>query len=628
MRRRAAKPINGRTPALGAMPALALLAAGGLLLVALGSNAARDGDGSTQPLFWIGLIAIYAPIAFRLLAAGARREERIGLVLTLGLALFLVKVLRAPLDYLRYDELGWWHATDAAAAGDAFAGNQIVISTEGFPGLSTLTAAVAELGGLSIFHAGLLVIGLARGALMLALFLFLERVTGSARAAGIGIAVYVCNPSFLYFDAQFGYESLALMVAAALLLAALRWSGRPQAPRLEEAPWLAGGIALLAALLVLTHHMTAVAMLGFFALWMAIDAVLRRRGRSDGDAETDADSLPLPGPALPAAALATLGALWFGLVAGGVTIEELGGVFSRAFHSVVDLFLGGGESKELFSGAGESEHPAARLVTFLSVLPVAALVVLGARKLYRDRVRDALWLALGGVAVLYPVSLGLRLTLAGSETSQRASEFVFVGVAFFAAIVVGGWAWPRLRARALAQALAISGLALIAFAGGFILGELKATRQPGPYLVGAEDRSISPEGLAAAHFAAENLAPDSRVFVDRTNATLLGSYGQVMPIFGKYNGISIPRIFTSERFDRADRRVVHGQSLEYLVVDRRLSRETPLIGYYIESDEPDAFRWLQPIDAAALAKFDRVGDINRIYSNGPIVIYDTTGLLR
>ena len=622
---RRAAPINVPRLALGAMPALALLAALGLLMVAIGDNAARDGDGSTQLLFWLGLATIYAPIAFRLLSAGASREERIALVLTLGLALFLVKVLCSPLEYLRFDELGWWHATDAAIGGDSFAANPTVVSTEGFPGLSTLTAAIAELGGLSIFHAGLIAIGLARGVLMLALFLFLERVTGSARAAGVGIAVYVCNPSFLYFDAQFGYESLALMVAAALLLAALRWGGRPEPWPRADAPATAGGIVLLCCLLVLTHHMTAVAMLAFFVLWLAVAAVLRRRGVAApyGGVGT------LSGPALPALTLGVLIAAWFVLVAGDVTVEELGGVFSRAFHSVTDLFFGGGDSsKQLFDGSGESEHPVARLLVFASVLPLLALIPLGLLRLWRSRARDPLCWALAAIGTLYPVSLGLRLTLAGSETSQRASEFVFVGVAFFAAIVVGAWAWPRMRRRALAAALAATTVALVTFAGGFILGELKATRQPGPYLVGAEDRSVTPEGIAAAEFAAEQLPVGSRLLADRTNATLLAAYGRATPIFGKYNGISVPRVFFSERFDRADRRVVHGQSLAYLVIDRRLSRETPVIGYYIESDEPSAYEWRAPISASALAKFAAVGGVNRIYSNGPIVIYDTTALLR
>ena len=57
------------------------------------------------------------------------------------------------------------------------------------------------------------------------------------------------------------------------------------------------------------------------------------------------------------------------------------------------------------------------------------------------------------------------------------------------------------------MALALTAVALVVFLGGFIIGELPATRQPGPFLVGAEDRSVSPQGLAAARFAASRAAP-------------------------------------------------------------------------------------------------------------------------
>src|SRR5436190_7601914 len=62
---------------LGAAPAIALLAAGGLVMVAYGNDAAREGTSGSQPLFWGGLVAIYAPIVFRLLSASASRAERI-----------------------------------------------------------------------------------------------------------------------------------------------------------------------------------------------------------------------------------------------------------------------------------------------------------------------------------------------------------------------------------------------------------------------------------------------------------------------------------------------------------------------------------------------------------------------
>ena len=610
---------------LGAMPMLSVLAALGLVLVALGNNGAREGASELQPLFWGGLVLIYAPIALRLLSSTARREERIALVLTLGIALFVVKVLRSPLDYVRFDELGWWQATDEVVrTGHAFGDNPIAAATAGFPGLSTFTAAISQLTGLSIFHAGLVVIGTARAFLMLALFLFLERAAGSSpRVAGIGVAIYACNPSFLYFDAQFGYESLALMLGAALLLAALHWAGESRTSPVAGIGGLLGVLLVLTCVVTVTHHMTSFALLAFLLVWAAIVAVVRRRWPDRASARVRAR-----GPALPAMLMAIAVTVWFVFVAGEVTIEELGGVFSRAFLSVFDLITGNSGPKQLFTGAGQNEHLIARALAIGSVIPLLILVPVGLLKTWKGHVRDPLRLALAAVAALYPLSLALRLTLASSETSQRASEFVFVGVGFVGAIVIAQWSWLGRRPAAIGRSAALAVIAVATFLGGFIIGELQATRQPGPYLVGAEDRSVTPQGLAAAEFAAEQLPPESRIHVDRTNATLLSSYGRANPIFGKFADISIPRLLFSKSFDEMNRRVIHGQSLAYLVVDTRLSKEVPLIGYYVESDEALAFTRQVPVSREALEKFRSVPTISRIYTNGPISIYDTSALLK
>jgi hypothetical protein len=169
---------------------------------------------------------------------------------------------------------------------------------------------------------------------------------------------------------------------------------------------------------------------------------------------------------------------------------------------------------------------------------------------------------------------------------------------------------------------------MVTFVGAFLLGELQATRQPGPYLVGAEDRSVTPQGIAAADFAAAHLPPGSRVLSDRTTATLLGSYGGMDPIFGRYAGISLPRVIFAPRFEHADERVIHGQSLSFVVIDRRLSRETPLIGYYVESDEPGAFVRRRAVGTEVLEKLRSVPGVSKIYANGQIVIYDTSELTR
>jgi hypothetical protein len=602
-----------------------------VLLVALGNNAAREGAGSAQPLFWVGLIAIYTPISFRLLSRSASRAERIALVMTLGLSLFVVKILYSPTGATPYDELAMWRQTyDLLHTGHPFTFNPLVEGYAGYPGLETITAAVSWLAGLSIFQGGLIVIGAARATLMLALFLFLEQVTRSARSAGIGVAVYACNPSFLYFDAELGHESLALPIAAALLLLVLRWCEREvpaEGPRFDVP--LVVAMALAACTLTIVHHMTSYAMATFLLLWTILAVLAARRPNPGGQRLAAPRSIAglrtllLKGPALPMLLMGGAAAAWFLFVAGSQTVNELGGVITGSVEAFLRVIFGESGTKTLFQGGGRTNSAVARGLAIGSLIPLLALIPLGLRRVWRE---SPLWRALGIVAALYPLTLGFRLTLAGSETSQRASEFVFVGLAFLAAVLVGEMRMPRRRIWKTTLATALSIVATAVFLGGFIVSALPANRQPGPFLVGAEARSIGAPGLAVARFAAHNLPPESRVLADRPDATLLGSYGHLNPIFGQINGIPITRVLFSEVFDLRDRRIIEDDAIEYIVVDRRQSRELPLVGYYVESFEPGAFTRKRPISLQALTKFDSVPGLSKIFTDGPISIYDTASL--
>ncbi len=516
--------------------------------------------------------------------------------------MFAVRILAAPTGFVRFDELGTWRATnEVLQTGHLLSANPLIVSTAGFPGLEAMTASVAQLAGLSIFHAGEVVLGLARFTFVVVMFLFLERATRSPRAAGIGVAVYACNPSFLYFDAQFAYESLALMLAATLLLVSLHWA-EPEPDRPRPVAGMVAAMALLAATLTMTHHMSSYALLTFLAGWAALDGARRAQGRRrrrprrsrrpvGGVATVGPRRRPfLDGPGLPALLMAGMAITWFALVAGSVTIDELGKVISGAIHSTLRLVVGGSDSKTLFAGSGESNSLAARALAIGSVIPLLVLIPLGLKRTWRTPDSSPLWRTLALTALLYPITLGMRLTQAGSETSQRASEFVFVGVAFFAGIVLGKGRWPKHWVTRNAAALALTAVALVVFLGGFIIGELPATRQPGPFLVGAEDRSISPQGIDAARFAANHLPAHSRVLVDRQNGTLMTAYGDLNPVFGQLNGTPVTRVLFSRRFDRRDRQVIKDDLIDYIVVDRRLSRELPVLGYYVEPDEAGAFR--------------------------------------
>jgi hypothetical protein len=621
--------------AFGAAPLLALIAAGGLLLVAIGNNAARDALGSASFFFWGGLSLTFGPIAYRLLSTTASRAERIALVLILGMALYGVKILHSPVSFDLHDELGTWRQTsDLIQTGHYFSFNPLVEGYAGYPTLASVTAALAQLCGLSIFHAGLIVIGIARATLMLAIFLFLERITRSARCAGVGAAIYTCNPSFLYFDSQFGYESLSLAVAAALLLVTLLWTG--EGP--QRAPWkpLLIALATLIATLAVTHHMTSYAMLAFLLAWVATawlaEGGYGRRKPLNRPRRWPLVEMPGPawlrvGPTVPALLLAATVAAWFFFVAHKVTVAELGGTLTGVVESSLGLIFGSHGPKTLFQSSGQTNSFAARVLALASVVPLLLAIPFGLWRIWRKGPHPPLWKVLGLVGSLFPVTLGLRLTLEGTETSQRASEFVFLGLAFLVAIIVGRWdGSSRRRLSLMGGNAALAALATVIFLGGFVIGESPVTRQPGPFLVSAESRSVSAQGLAAADFARRHLEPYSEILSDRPNATFLASYAHLNPLLGYVAGLPVTKVFYSKNFNSTDRRIIGDGHIRYIVVDGRQSQSLPVVGIYFERYEPQAFAHRKPIPAAFLQKFNLGEGFNRIYSNGPVVIYDTTSL--
>lgn len=621
-----------RRSLLGAIGPLALLVAVGLLLIALGNNAARKEAGYAQVFFWGGLVLIYAPITLRLLSTSCSRDEALAASMLLGGGLFFVKILYNPVGFIPHDEMATLRQTwELLETGHFFSDNPVVQGYAGYPGLEAVTAALTQVFERSPFLAAMIVIGTARVVLMLALFLFFERVSSSHRAAAVGTAVYVCNPSFLYFDSQFGYESLALAIAAALLLVSLRWAVATPGDRRLNARGMVAATAALAVTLVMTHHLTSYAMLAFLFVWALLIEVGRRdllSGRIPATLPGDPSREPsfrwFRGPALPALFLAFAVGFWLLFVAGDVTSSELGGVITDAIESVVNLITGQSGSKTLFAnGNGETNTIVARFFGVASIIPLLFIIPFGLQRAWLRKGSNAVWRALSLVALLYPVTLGLRLTQAGTETSQRASEFVFVGLAFVTGTLIANLPGPVSPWRRLSGRIGITVLATIVFIGGFIVGESPLTRQPGPYIVGAESRSVSPEVLAAARFADQHLPPRSRVLADRVSSTLLAALGHLDPVIGSVNGIPVSHVFFSRTYDRRAQEVISEDAIDYIVVDRRFIETQPASGFYYEREEPSGGK---PISREALQKFAHLKGLDRIYDDGAIAIYDTSAL--
>src|SRR5262249_46941428 len=178
-----------------------LLASGlGLLVCSLANALSRAALEPTPLLFWAGVLLLAVPIFHRLTADDASAPERLALVCLLGLSLYCVKVFRDAPAYTFSDELVHaFNANQISAHHHLFRENPILGVTPSFPGLEGAASALMKLTGVSSFVAGVVLIGAARLVLIASLFLLFHRVSGSARVAGLGAAIYTGNFNFLYW---------------------------------------------------------------------------------------------------------------------------------------------------------------------------------------------------------------------------------------------------------------------------------------------------------------------------------------------------------------------------------------------------------------------------------------------
>jgi hypothetical protein len=595
----AVRPESG----LGWIPALSVSTAIGLLIVATGFTLSRNNASWAESLFWIGLIVMFAPVAARVLVADASRAERIGLVAVLGMGLYFVKLFHSPLTFTEHDEFLHWRTTnDILQSGHLFHVNPLLPVSAVFPGMETATAALAGVAHLSIFQSGVLVIACARLVIMLCIFLFTEDAGGSSRVAGIAAVIYTANPNFLFFDAMFKYETVALTFAAlALFLVARRQrvsgSGRD---------WLMALAAIMIAAAVISHHLTAYLLTAFLIIWTAA-AFFRRR--------TETGWMDIGALALMAL---VLNGAWL-LFAAQKTVGYVSPILRSAISSVLNLILLRHSVRAPFSSTTGYVFPLWERA--LGVVSVALLLTglgIGLWQLWTRRHKvAAIGIALAVSALAYPVSLGFRFTGSAWETANRSSEFIFLAAAFVvAAGIVGTWRrwWPPRQATG-----SISLCLTLIFLGGIVAGWTPQWRMPAPYLpLVADTRGIDSQTLAAASWARTYLGSHQRFGADDLNELTLGSYGDQNVISGLYGGQSPNLALLSPSL--ANLKIQHERAgLEFLLVDTRANSARYGPGYILV--RPRHGLGVRTQIDADLKKFDTSPLLNRLYDSGKIVIY-------
>jgi hypothetical protein len=575
-------------------------------------------------LYWAALVGLFLPVAIRVAWPAVSRQERIGLIILLGTALYLVKVLQSPAAFIQFDEL--LHVPTATAILDEhrlFSLNSLLPISPFYPGMEIATTAIANLTGLSIFLSGVLLLAVARVVVVLSLFLLFERISGSSWIAALACLIYMGHSGFLLFHAMFAYESLAFAFLTLLLLSEAFTASLSN----YRTPLLFLTLPLLCALAV-THHVTswfaAVLLLGLASAHFAYGSSPTQKWR-----------------AAAVGCLALVTCLGWSQLMGNPVEGYLGPVFESGWQEFYQLVTGQSLGRKLFVAEDGSGLPIwQRLTTLVATgLTCIGLAIGFFRALaLRDPAntisvrRPPFWaVGIGNNArsvlltiltIGFPASVLLRFTRAGWEVGNRAGAFVFLGVSLVGAVgIVYFWlAGSKSRPRSLAVGVALT----ILFIGGAISGSA-LTAVPTRYKVSADALSIEPLGVATATWTREKLGDGWRFAADRVNRLLLATYGRQRLITTLQDKIDISGMLLGERLSDEDLYTITSGKVDFLLIDLRLGRALPLVGVYFEQGE-DPRLHAAPPSTKALLKFNQQPGVSRIFDGGPILIYDVRSL--
>lgn len=588
----------------GPLPLIVFATGVGLLLCAV-ADAISRGTGSNSlamALYWSGVLVIALPVFFRLTGPAASTTERLFLVCLFGLALYGVKVLRDSPMFTFNDEL--IHAFNAHQIDlhhHLFRSNPILEVTPYYPGLEGATSALTQLTGLSVYAAGTILLAVARVALLGALFFLFRRVSGSARVAGLGAALYTCNFNFFFYEAQYSYESLALPLLVVILM---MLAEREATPREALRSW-AAPIGLAAAAVVVTHHLTSYALvISVLALSLAFWVVKR--------------SWRPPNPWPFAIFTAVLALLWL-LVVANATVGYLWPPLRSAIEAIGNTVGGEAPPRALFQ-TGSSYIPAtptaARLVALLAIGLLTLALPFGLFGVWRRYRRQPFAIVFAVAAAGFFGTLALRLAPAAWETGNRASEFLFIGLSFVVASA-GLHRWRPRSSALLGRFLMCGGFAVLLI-GGAISGWPWDMQLAQPMRVAAGGGTIVSQPLAMAEWAAGEVR-GGRFAAPTADANMLMTPGGKQVSAGP--SPDVEDILTDPNLASWQLPLLRENQLRYVVVDRRAVSADGIRGYYFVRNnrkEP-----LLPV--GVVSKFQDVPGAARIYANGLITVYDLKG---
>jgi hypothetical protein len=576
--------------------------------------------------FWAGLIVAEIPLTAVIARRRTSAAARSALLLVIAFTSYAPKLLRDPGVPIYHDEYAHWRATyDIIASRQVFEHAQIVPVIGGYPGLHAATAVIVELTGLSIWQAGTVLLLLGHVALLAGIVTLARAIGLDSRVATLAAVGYGFNASFLYFDTEFSYESMAITLVV-WSLAAFTQAIRAR-PGPHRSAWRRVAVVLILGCAI-THHLTTIE-LTLVMLAISVALSLPRVARSDGWREAAATAWMLTAFTLAA----IVG--WITGVA-PATMAYLSPYLGAALSQLARMVSGASSGRELFSASLSPwwEHAAAFGVTVVALAFAAGGLLLLRRwrrngRLAAGRER-ALLLGYALVGLVYFPSTVFIFSQSGAEGSRRSWAVSWIGLAILTA-PSAAWLfdWASLRRRAAGRLAAmgvLTAMTATALVGGTAAGLDASYRFPGPYLYGSDARSDTPELHAMAQWFLARFGPGHRMVTDRYTGLEMASFGlqdtalpsAAFPVWDLYAAppgqpLGPPLLFT----------VLEEGHYRYLVVDKRMATNVPLLGIYFEGNEPGNFILPsgRPVFSGRLAKFNGVPWMNELFESDNYAVY-------
>jgi hypothetical protein len=519
------------------------------------------------------------------------------------------------------DELAHWRQTvNVAQSGNLYPKNTLIPIIRDFPGQQGVVAAVHLVTGLSVWDSAEAMLFVLHLSSLVGMFVLGERLLGSARSGAVVAIIYALNPGFLFFDAEFSYESFGLPLLIWSIVAAVHVAEGDRS-RASRWGWVALGTTTGLACVV-THHLSSYILAGtlvVIALLNKIPGPWRPSHTIRGLASTRQSTRGLW-------ALATI--LVFGTVTWALAKAPAVGAYYAPFvsgglHQVLQILTGNRGSRHLFGGTTSPSYEV--VFGYLSPVLAALGAFLSVRRLRTRLLRiGPTFVALAALSVLYFVSLPLTLTTLGGEAAHRSWSFSYIGLA----LLVGAYVTDKLerldkrpRRHVRRFSLVLATTLVVVLIGNTAASVDAEYRFPGPYVYGSDTRSLTVELRSLSSWFAKTYGTHVKLIADRFTGLALGAFANEtlaqpspgFPVWDFYLDANGPPVGLLK--------AVRNSGYSYLVVDKRMFTHLPAVGAYFTDSEPGAFSRTSPPSAKVLQFYRFVPWAAEIYNSTNYIVF-------